>query len=392
MTAKSPLKGAYVLFVLTLIGLSIYSYSQIDLNLTLSSVSVYQSVQRQLILLGYYHRPVSALIYVAFLVLLFLTELHFFKMARRGDLGPHGVWKLSLVSSLLLVVSYPAFSHDLFNYIFDARILVTHKLSPWQFTALDFPDDLWTRFMHWTHRTYPYGPVWLLITIPLYAAGLGKFTLTLFWFKILAVISYLTSVKCIQNLLKAVDSKHVAQGMVLFALNPLVLIEALVSAHIDITMTAFLLVALLFASKRKRLAGSLIFLAASAGIKYVTAAALPVWIWWRGKPERFLAALSALLLCLSAATAGAMVLKEPLPWYFIPVLAVIALLPTKKTLQTLSVALSFGLLLRYAPYLYAGDYSEWVRSVREILTWSALLPVAVLWGLRRMKLKKRISG
>jgi hypothetical protein len=239
--------------------------------------------------------------------------------------------------------------------------------------------------MRWTHRTYPYGPVWLVITIPLYLLGLGKFTLTLFWFKLFTAISYLVSVWLIKKILEFTSPKNVSLGMVLFALNPLIIIESLVTAHIDIAMCAIFLFAIYLILVRKKTVASWIALLSSAAIKFITFSAIPVWLWWKGKRGKFEKAVITILFLLFSTTLAVIVFKEPLPWYFITPLAVASLVPDKKGLVILSFALSLGMLLRYTPFILKGEYSEWVKLARNILTLAPLLAALpiVVWLKRR---------
>ena len=147
----------FVLFLL-----SIYSYSQIDLNLTLLQTPWFLSFKSALINLGYYNRPLSTVIFTVLVLLLYIIK------PKKIILAIGGVCLISLLS-------YPFLSHDFFNYIFDARIVTLYHQNPYFFKALDFPNDTWIRFMQWTHRTYPYGPVWLVLTIIPSFLGFGKF-------------------------------------------------------------------------------------------------------------------------------------------------------------------------------------------------------------------------
>jgi len=72
---------------------------------------------------------------------------------------------ISILIGVGLLFSYPFLSHDLFNYLFDAKIVTFYHQNPYILKALDFPSDPWLRFMHWTHRTYPYGPSFLFLTL-----------------------------------------------------------------------------------------------------------------------------------------------------------------------------------------------------------------------------------
>lgn len=387
MRTRKSRKNSFLIgsYLVTLFGLLVYSYSQIDLNLTLTSYPLYQQAQQRLITLGYYQRPLSTAIFLLLILSLFILQLVFLRFTLKKKLSTNTVWKLSIASAVLLLFAYPAFSHDIFNYIFDTRILVTHGVSPWEATALDFPFDLWTRFMRWTHRTYPYGPLWLVVTIPFYLLGVGKFSLTLFWFKAIGATSFLVSIWFIRKILEAVDHREVSAGLVLFAFNPLVLIESLVTAHIDAAMSAFFLFAIYLLVAKKKAISSWIALLASAGIKFATAAAIPVWAWWKGEPIRFAGAVAAMLTLVSFATLAVIIFREPLPWYLIPPLSLAALLPERRNLHIIAIALSCGMLLRYAPFLLQGDYSQWVKTTRDLLT---IIPLVlallfVVWRKRK---------
>ncbi len=359
-------------YILTLFGLLVYSYAHIDLNLTLSSNSFYQSFQNQLIQLGYFKRGLSTQLFVVLTTLLFILQSIVVDAIRKKYIRTSHVLKLSIIAAGLLLFAYPAFSHDIFNYIFDTRLLIEHNVNPWQYTALDFPQDLWTRFMRWTHRTYPYGPTWLPLTVPFYLAGLGKFTPTLFWFKFLGVLSYLTSVWSVKNILKMTKPKYQTVGLALFALNPLIIIESLVTAHLDAVMAAVFLAGLVFLLNGRNVL-SWIFLLLSAGMKYVTASAVPVWLWWKGKKNNFNQAVMTMLVFSLVATGVAIYLREILPWYFITPLALLSLLPERKELQAASSIISAGLLFRYTPFILIGEYTQQVNTMRNVGTGVAFL-------------------
>jgi len=239
--------------------LLIYSFSQVDLNLTLSSNSIYQSLQHQLTYLGYFNRPFSTAIYV-FLILLLAIGYTLLTNFRH-------VWLAIALTVLVLLPSYPAFSHDIFNYMFDARIVTKYQLSPWSYKALDFPDDTWIRFMRWTHRPTVYPPVWIGLSLIPSILGLGKFTLTLLLFKAVAAGFYVGCCKLISKL-----NPH---ALSLFAFNPLVIIETLVNGHMEIAMAFFGLLAIYLI--RRKLARWVSFIT-SIGIKYMTVFLLPAMI------------------------------------------------------------------------------------------------------------------
>jgi hypothetical protein len=61
--------------------------------------------------------------------------------------------------------------------------------------------------------------------------------------------------------------------------------------------------------------------------------------------------------------------REFLPWYWVWIMPLVALLPSKNKLTLLAAGVSMGLLLRYAPYLYKGDYNPPVPAQRIIVMW-----------------------
>jgi hypothetical protein len=177
------LKLLACLYVLTLLGLFLYSFTQIDLSLTFSRIDILRNIVSSFQWVGYFNRPLSTFIYIFLLVSLFNFYLGFIVMAYTKQISKKFVWKLIFITTAILTLSYNAFSYDLFNYIFDAKIITHYQQNPYLHKALDFPGDPMLSFMRWTHRMYPYGPIWLGLTVPLSFIGFGFFLTTFFIFK-----------------------------------------------------------------------------------------------------------------------------------------------------------------------------------------------------------------
>lgn len=363
-------------FLLILLGLGIYSYSQIDLNLTLFRFPQFLNFQNFMIQLGYYHRPLSAGIFLTIILLLFIYYIFLLKSANQTNIRKLGF----LIGGICLIalISYPAFSYDFFNYLFDARILTHYGQNPYLFKALDFPADSWIRFMHWTHRTYPYGPVWILISVPFSLLGLGKFLLTMVNFKIMFILFYLANIVLISKISHRLN-KDISQWQTLFfALNPLVVIESVISPHIDSAMATLMLLSVLYFINNSRIA-SVILMLLSGGIKFLTWLLTPLLLIPKMSINRFLL-LSTILLF------GGLIpviwQREFYPWYLLPAIALLSMqLRPDKNLAIITVALSLGLLLRYLPFIYQGDYNFPVPQAENLLLILPLIismiPVAV---------------
>lgn len=264
--------------------------------------------------------------------------------------------------------------------MFDARIVTTYHLSPYNFRALDFPHDLWIRFMHWTHRYYPYGPTWIMLTLPFSLLGFGKFTLTLLNFKILFVISYLGNTFLIKRISAKIYPGQQLFNTVFFAFNPLILIESLVSPHNESIMLLFLLLAIYqFINNEKRI--SILTLVVSGGIKFLTFIFLPFfWLWKNNDWTRLIKIMTWILLI---SLIPVIYLREPYPWYFITLIGLIALTLSNKLWLLITIGVSMATLLRYAPFIYFGEYTKLVSQIQTWVTLTLIFTSIIIFGWKK---------
>ncbi|MFH0864197.1 MAG: hypothetical protein V1858_03860 [Candidatus Gottesmanbacteria bacterium] len=377
------IKNRFLLFVIfyifTIISLFFYSFTQVDLNLTLSKSSKIQELEKAFIQIGYFNRPLSTTIFIILIILLFMAYFIILSLVYKKIIPRRHIWILIIVTTILLLFSYPAFSHDIFNYMFWARIFTHYGLSPYQFRALDFPADTWTRFMHWTHTTYNHGPLYLIISFIPSFLGLNKFVLTLMNFKLLNIGAYLGSIFFINKITKKIDNQHNLLAVSFFAFNPVVIIESLVSAHNDILMLFLALISIYFLISKKYIA-SFVFLILSAGIKFVTIIFVPLYIYFLlKKKEDFNMLLKLTIVFYLIGLIPLIYQREPYPWYFIPLIGFASLSFKDYFIRLIFIGLSCGLLLRYAPYLFFGDYKPPVPLITLWLTIAALVISILVW-------------
>jgi hypothetical protein len=261
------------LYLVTVVVFFFYSFTQVDLSLTLTQASVFQEVLSRLQYLGFFQRSLSAYSFAAIFFLLFSFYLYFLFFSKK--ITPKLLFTVVTGVFLILVFSYNAFSYDLFNYIFDAKILTFYNQNPYLFKPLDFMGDPMLSFMRWTHRVYPYGPSWLALTVPLSFIGSNIFLITFFLFKLMIGLTYLGSAFLIYKISELVSPESKVFNTIFFALNPLVLIEGLVSAHNDFPLIFFALLSFYLFILKKRVF-SFASLAFSIGIKYLSFILLPV--------------------------------------------------------------------------------------------------------------------
>jgi len=354
---------------MSVVGLFFYSFTQVDLNLTLSEWSVWQVIQKYFQHIGYFQRPLSSFLFVGIALSLFFFYLMILRRVHEKKIDKQTIWFLTITTTLILTFSYNAFSYDLFNYMFDAKIITYYNQNPYVHKALDFPGDPMLSFMHWTHRLYPYGPTWLGLTVPL-SIGIKFFLPTFFLFKILMSLSFLGTVFFIGKILQKLSSKDELFGVAFFALNPLVIVESLVSAHNDIVMMFFAIWALYLLMSKKYVRSIILFIL-SIGVKFATAFLVPVFLLIyffkkRNKRLNWEILFSAIAILMVVPVVLATIRTSFQPWYLLNLLPFVENNSKKSYFFIPSIILSLFSLLQYLPFLYLGN---WDMPVPVILLW-----------------------
>jgi hypothetical protein len=357
-------KFLFPLWIVASLLLFLYSYTQVSLSLALTSYPQLYSVQQVFQYVGYFNRPLSSILFSVIIIVLFVLFLCTIRAINKKSLSAKQVFIIIGSICTILVFSYNAFSHDIFNYIFDAKIFTYYQQNPYEHKALDFPGDPMLSFMQWTHRTYPYGPVWLGISIPVSYLGFNYFLLTFLLFKILAVGAYIGTAWCIYQIGKIIKKDSAVLMTAFFALNPLMIIEFLVSAHNDIVMLFLAMASILLVVQEKRFLGMIGFLF-SVGVKYATAFLSPMMLVLSYNKKFYNSAVGiGIVSMILAVVAAALKSGNFQPWYFSYVVVISALLAYKKFVQIPVIVFTFFSCLYYLPYLYTGS---WNAPVPEIL-------------------------
>lgn len=352
----------FIFWVLIAICLCVYSFTQVDLSLTLNKSSFVQDIQKSFQYVGYFNRPLSTYFYTAIVAVMFGIYLWTLHLVRKKQLSRKSLWVTILAISGILFVSYNAFSYDIFNYIFDARIITDYHANPYVHKALDYPADPMLSFMRWTHRVYPYGPAWLVLTVPLTFFGTSFFIGTFYLFKALMVGSFIGSVWMIEKIVRQTTKDQRLKtnlpdplfALAFFAFNPLVIIESLVSAHNDIVMMFVGLVSVYFLFEKKYLKSGIIFLFAGL-IKFATFFLAPAFLYYF-KTKNTVRFFELSLVLMIVAMAAAIFRTQFQPWYLLLVLPFAAFLSKKYYVLIPSIILSVAALMQYPLFLYNGNW------------------------------------
>lgn len=295
---------------------------------------------------------------------------------------------LIILISLPVLISSNMLSNDVFNYIFNSRMIIKYQANPHLKTALDFPFDDWTRFMHNIHTPAPYGYGWTGVSLLPYFLGAGKFLLTWLNYRLFSLISLIFSSVAISKLYFKIHRKQLdLQNWAIFFLNPLVLIEVLNNFHNDLWMMAPAVASIaLLLNKKRCLIWPIFLLLFSISIKYATLALIPIFIIvilsrlktlqnnnFLKKIVKFTPEISSILMFLPLLTSRS---QQFHPWYLLWVLIWIP--ATKiKILKTLFITFSFTSLFRYIPWMLNNGYSPEILLQQKMITWSAI-PLSLL--------------
>jgi len=351
--------------------LAIFSYSYVDLNLTISRNTFIINFVSFMQQIGYFHRSLATSIYVIWIITAFSFYIFNLWLFYKKKVHENYLKYAVIFSTLILILAYPFLSSDLFNYIFYSKIILKYHANPYTYRALDFPGDEWLRFMRWVHGYAPYGPLWLAGAIIPALLGFGKFILNFLMFKIFIGFFHIINSYLILKILNKINPRFSLLGTAFYALNPLFLIEGVANAHNDVVLASFLLLAVYFHVHKEN---AKLFAAIFAGtlIKYIPFLNLPWFIlsfFCRKKINyKIIVFLSLTTLTIFTIIFSTFSLKVPFvpggstqvqfqPWYLFWTLPYIALIP-KRSLIILGILVSIGASFRYLPFLFYGDWSH----------------------------------
>lgn len=411
-----------LVYLLLLLVYAVFSFSFTDPNLVFTSNELYWQFQSFMWRTFFSNERLQATLYSLLVISLSIAWVwlaHDLKtLHKKGQLTMKRGFLVLMLASLPLIFSYNALSHDVFNYMFNAKMVIEYGKDPHVFTALDFPNDLWTRFMHNTHTAAPYGYGWTGLSLLPYSLGFSLFSITWIIFKLFSVASlfltYFLLLRIIPFFKRTLNDNVFA--VLITLLHPFVLIEVVSNAHNDLWMMVFALASVFIALSNRlsftlRISVSLLLLTASISIKYATAVLLP-WILLlliikdAGYLQSFVTGIKKFALRFLAPLLSNMYLKLfPTvavlslcilfllpksqffhPWYFLWIIVWLPLLAQKKLASLLLISSSV-LLLRYIPWIWSGGYADNTTTWQMLISFTAvvLLP-SVLVRFKRIKI------
>lgn len=367
-----PLFFYFIIFLI----FAIYSYAFLDINLTLTSWEPYLRLQKRMQWFGYFNKDKSSLIFIFLLSLLYINFFLIIYAIKKRKLTLKKITYFFFFLVPVLVFSYPLFSYDIFNYIFNAKMVIFYQANPHIQKAIDFPDPM-LGFMRNIHTPAPYFYGWTLLSLIPYLISFGKIFPALLSFKTYSALFFFSTFLVLKKIYSINKINNYKSRLTIFLLNPLFLIEGIVVGHNDFSMMFFCLTAfyfLLLFKKRKKikfLLLSLISFLLSVSIKYATLVLLPLIILWFFKSSFNIGFFGAVLLFLLPFSRP---MDQLHSWYFIWPLSWIFLSELTSDIIFFNL-FSFAELLRYFPYIKSGMWNDIVIKERSYIFFLSLFIV-----------------
>lgn len=367
-------KGIIFLFGLLLCFFTIFSFLFVDPNLHYLK-NFYT---------GFFsdHRGIVTLIYILFVLIFFCFYIYFIRAVVNHKVKGKDIISIISIVVITLFFSYPAvFSYDIFNYMTTAKVSFFYWENPYIIMPVEFIGEPFLSFTHAANKLALYAPFWIILTGIPFLLSFGNFIFMLYSFKLLVSFFYIATAILLWKLTKNY------LPVVIFTLNPLVVIEVMIGGHNDIVMMFFALLSFYLLRQKKILFG-LVSITLSVLIKYATIILFPiflytVWIIIQGKKpvwdKVFIssAGLMFFIFLLSPLR------EEIYPWYAIWFLVFIALVPSKKNILYTGITFSFGLLFRYVPFMALGTYFGPTPIIKQVVSITPLLFYGLYYAIKK---------
>ena len=361
------MKAKLVWFAVMGFLFSIFSFGFVDPNFSVSTHPMALSILNPLSYLVYKTPILAAIIYTIFIIVLFILYALIIRIRALPTLKTY--WKFLLLIGCIFFLSYPALSHDLFNYVLTAKVAFFYRENPYIVMPTELLGEPMLQFTRAANKLALYGPVWILGTWVPHVLSFGNVLVALYTFKFLVVGAYIAIGILIYQMTKNV------RNVLFFALNPLVIIETFVSGHNDTFMMALLLYGI-YLWRSTQLSVRIMgwsFMFASVLVKGATIVVLPLYIFFCHLSDEKRSLFAG--ICMFGVFLLTPMREEMYPWYAIWFLVFVSLLPMGKRsfIHGAAYVLSFGLMLRYVPWIATREYGGTGPMIRLFVTWVPLV-------------------
>ncbi len=364
-----------ILLTLTTLYLLLFSYVWIDIGI-IYMLAHTRPIFNNLFayrLWGGHHQLTLFITYLLTITTLFMLQL----CVLYGWLNKVKVKRLLVLfaaTSFLFACSYNFASHDLFNYLFFAKLAWVFHQNPYQVTPSMYNQDLWVTFIHSVDSIYTYGVFYLIYSmIPIAIFGGSHFTLIFYGLRIMNFFLFFLA-----GLLLLKINKRDKKVFSYWFLNPYLIVELLMNAHNDLLMIALFIISMFFLNLHQQIKSIAIFLVTifTKSPNFISPVILGTPVLLLNKKKRpfyFKVASLALFLFLTIAPS-----RPILNWYYTWIYMFLPFAKIKTYSWILIYIMGLMLLLKYQTFLYPwADFITWIniftKEIMIILTVGVVL-------------------
>ncbi len=153
------------------------------------------------------------------------------------------IWIGAILAGIIYVLTPSALSHDAGVYAGYGRIIVAYHANPYYTSLSAFPHDPLYQLDDWRNAVAAYGPLWLIVcAISTLVAG-SSILQYIFLYRILGLTAHLLNIWLVTAILRKAkrSPRIIVLGTLLYAWNPLVLLESSLGGHNDTVMMTCIL-------------------------------------------------------------------------------------------------------------------------------------------------------
>ena len=168
------------------------------------------------------------------------------------------IWLGAVVGGSIYLFTPGILTSDIYSYASYGRLLAFYAANPYFVPPSAFPHDAIYSWVYWKDTVSIYGPIWTSVsTLLSFLSGTGQMGVV-FTFRVFAFAAHLLNIALVAATLRSMRRSYrvVTVGTLLYAWNPLVLVESSLGAHNDVFMVTFLLFGL-FLCTRAEMRGAL---------------------------------------------------------------------------------------------------------------------------------------
>ena len=183
-----------------------------------------------------------------------LLSLSFHSFSVNTSLIMKCIWIVALLAGIIYVLTPSALSHDSGVYAGYGRVIDVYHANPYYTPLSAFPQDSFFYLDDWRGEVAAYGPLWLLVCALSTLVSGSSILQYIFFFRILGLLAHLLNIRLVTTILRETkrSPRLVVLGTLLYAWNPLVLLESCLGGHNDIVLVSCMLVGVLLSVRAEQ--------------------------------------------------------------------------------------------------------------------------------------------